>query len=265
MVMPNELYIRLISFFLILCTVALWENRQPQRELRLAYRRWPLNLSLVVINSVLVKLLIPAGAVGVALWCEAQQFGLLHVFQMPMWLNIMVAVVLLDFFIYVQHVLVHKIPLLWRLHQVHHADCDMDVSTALRFHPLEILLSMLIKMGLVALLGAPVIAVILFEIILNGMAMFNHGNIRLPLWLDLRLRWFMVTPDMHRIHHSVIRHETDSNYGFNLAIWDRLFATYRAYPKNGQSQMVVGLKPFQQPECQTLKNMMRLPFKPLRH
>jgi len=258
--MEYEVVIRLSSFVVILLLVSLWEYQKPRRILRLAHKRWLLNFGLVLLNSVLLKLLIPAGAVGVAIWSASASFGLFHMVMIPDLVKVVLAVVLLDLFIYVQHVLVHKVPLLWRLHQVHHADCDMDVSTALRFHPLEIVMSMGIKMAMVALLGAPVLAVILFEVILNGMAMFNHGNIRLPLWLDVRLRWVIATPDMHRIHHSIVRAETDSNYGFNLSFWDRVFGTYRAYPKEGQDDMVIGIAEFQHERDQRFTQMLILPF-----
>ncbi|MDX8408310.1 MAG: sterol desaturase family protein, partial [Mariprofundaceae bacterium] len=220
--------IRIAVFLAILLGMAAWEIFAPGRtRVQSKLKRWLGNISLVALDTLIVRLLLPAGAAGVALWCAAHHVGLLYLLQLPEWLTILIAVILLDLAIYVQHVVFHAVPLLWRLHMVHHADRDLDVSSGLRFHPLEILLSMLIKMGLIALLGAPLMAVIIFETILNGMAMFNHANIRLPLGIDRALRLLLVTPDMHRVHHSVIVRETNSNYGFNLSLWDRLFGTYR--------------------------------------
>ncbi|MEK6593681.1 MAG: sterol desaturase family protein, partial [Pseudomonadota bacterium] len=171
-------------------------------------------------------------------------------------------IVALDFIIYLQHVTFHAVPVLWRLHRMHHADLDFDVTTGSRFHPIEIALSMLIKFAAIVLLGAPVVAVVLFEVILNAMAMFNHSNVRIPLFIDRALRWFIVTPDMHRIHHSVVRRETDSNYGFNLALWDRLLGTYRPHPSAGQEAMIIGLPEFRDPaQCATFSGMLALPFR----
>jgi len=258
--MSDESLIRLAAFIGVLAVMALWQALLPRRELSQGYRRWPANLGIVVLDSLIVRLLFPAGAIGVALWAQQQGFGLLNMVSLTPALSITLAVVLLDLAIYLQHLLFHAVPTLWRLHMVHHADRDIDVTTGLRFHPIEIVLSMLIKMGVVALLGAPALAVVIFEVILNAMAMFNHANVRLPLPLDTILRTLLVTPDMHRVHHSVIRRETNSNYGFNLSIWDRIFATYRAQPAAGHSGMTIGLSQFQHAPAHTLSWMLRLPF-----
>jgi len=259
--METEGIIRLTIFAGVLAAMATWELAAPKRQLHdRKLLRWCSNLGIVLLNSLLVRLLVPLGAVGVAAWAHGTQFGLLNLMPLPGWLTIITAIVLLDLAIYGQHVVFHAVPLLWRLHMVHHADRDIDVSTGLRFHPLEILLSMGIKMGLVALIGAPVWGVILFEVILNGMAMFNHSNVRLPGWIDSWLRRLIVTPDMHRVHHSVLPEETNSNYGFNLSLWDRLFATYRAQPAAGHTGMTIGLEQFQRAPTGRLTWMLGLPF-----
>jgi len=258
--MGTEAVVRLSVFFGILIIMAIWQALAPRRSLKFAYRRWPANLGIVLLNAVLVRLLIPTGAVGVAVWVAHDHFGLLHGLAVPHAWSIIIAVIVLDGIIYAQHVLFHAVPLLWRLHMVHHADQDIDVTTGLRFHPIEILLSMLIKMAVVALLGAPVLAVIIFEIILNGMAMFNHANARLPLKLDAILRLILVTPDMHRVHHSIIRSETNSNFGFNLSIWDRMFGTYQAQPREGHDGITIGLTQYQSEQSGGLVWMLTLPF-----
>ncbi len=247
-------------FITVLAVMAVWEVASPKRRLIQGYRRWPANLGIVVLNGMLVRLLLPAGAIGASLWAAEHGWGLLNLVEWPHWIIVAIAVILLDLAIYAQHLLVHTIPLLWRLHMVHHADRDIDVTTGLRFHPVEILFSMLIKMGVVILLGAPAPAVLLFEIVLNGMAMFNHSNIRLPKAVDAVIRMLFVTPDMHRVHHSVIRRETNSNFGFNLSVWDRLFGTYIARPASGYQGMTIGLKQFQKQPTYRLFWMLRLPF-----
>ncbi len=253
--------IRLIVFLGILLLMACWEMISPRR--RLSQRRigrWAGNLSLVALDALLVRLLLPAGAAGASMWAAANGFGLFHWLELGPAASILLSVVLLDLAIYGQHVLFHAVPMLWRLHMVHHADRDLDVTSGLRFHPIEILLSMLIKMALVALLGAPLLAVVIFEIILNGMAMFNHANIRLPGRVDDALRRLIVTPDMHRVHHSVKPEETNSNYGFNLSLWDRIFGTYRAQPQAGHPGMRIGLSQFQHSPTARLDWILRLPF-----
>jgi len=258
--MSDEAWIRLLLFSGILAVMAMWELFAPKRELIQGYRRWPGNLGIVVVDSVVVRLIFPAGAIGAAIWTAEHGWGLLNLIELPGWLVLFIAVVLLDLAIYLQHVLVHAVPILWRLHMVHHADLDIDVTTGLRFHPAEIVFSMLIKIGVVVLLGAPALAVLIFELILNGMAMFNHSNIHLPKTVDAIIRSLLVTPDMHRVHHSVIRRESNSNFGFNLSIWDRLFGTYTAQPKMGHKNMLIGLEQFQDEPTYRLKWMLRLPF-----
>ncbi len=252
--------IRLTAFVGILLMMTVWQALTPRRMLRFGYRRWPANLGIILLNAIIVRLLMPAGAVGIAVWVGHAHFGLLHWLGVPYTEAVITSVILLDGIIYAQHVLFHAIPLLWRLHMVHHADQDIDVTTGLRFHPIEILLSMLIKMSVVALLGVPPLAVILFEIILNGMAMFNHANVRLPRRLDAILRPVLVTPDMHRVHHSIIRKETNSNFGFNLSIWDRIFHTYQAQPADGHDAMTIGLTQYQSEQSGRLMWMLTLPF-----
>ena len=259
--MEHETLIRLGFFFGILLAMAAWETASPKRRPRVSrLQRWSSNLSLVALNTVLVRLLLPAGTVGVAVLAESRGWGLLNILALPEWTTVVLAVVVLDLIIYTQHVIFHAVPMLWRLHMVHHADPDIDVTTGLRFHPVEIILSMLIKMGAVILLGAPVLAVVIFEVLLNATAMFNHGNVRLPSSLDTVLRLFVVTPDMHRVHHSIIKSETNSNYGFNLPWWDRLFGTYRAQPQAGHLEMTIGLSQYQNARRQGLAWMLSLPF-----
>jgi len=255
---------RFMVFIAVFVGMAGLEALLPKKTLRFGYQRWTANLSLVVLNTLLARLLLPAGAVGAALWAESHQFGLLPMLHWNQAWTILLAVLVLDGVIYGQHVLFHRVTWLWRLHQVHHADRDIDVTTGLRFHPLEIILSMLIKISVVVLLGAPVLAVILFEMILNGMAMFNHANVKLAKPLDALLRLVFITPDVHRIHHSVLIHETNSNYGFNIALWDRLFGTYRAQPDAGHDAMTIGLPEYQQQPTHHLPWMLRLPFKQLK-
>ncbi len=256
----SDAAIRLTVFVGVLVVMAWLQAVFPRRRLVLGYRRWPANLGVVVIDALLVRLLLPAGAVGVALWAQQAGFGALHWLGIEGGAAILIAMLLLDLLIYAQHVVFHAVPWLWRLHRVHHADQEIDVSTGLRFHPLEILLSMLIKMAAVALLGAPAMAVLAFEVVLNGMAMFNHSNVRLPIVLDAILRRLLVTPDMHRVHHSVIPHETNSNYGFNLSVWDRLFGTYVPQPEGGHDAMRIGLDGFRSGRPDGLKALLLIPF-----
>jgi len=258
--MNDESLLRLSAFFGILVIMSIWQSLAPRRKLSQGYRRWPANLGIVVLNSLIVRLLFPTGAAGVALWAESESFGLMNQVDQPAMVAVIIAVVLLDLAIYLQHLLFHAVPLLWRLHMVHHADIDIDVTTGLRFHPVEIILSMLIKMAVTALLGVPALAVVIFEVVLNGMAMFNHANINLPVWTDRAIRILLVTPDMHRIHHSVIRRETNSNFGFNLSIWDRIFGTYAASPEAGQATMRIGLAQYQDQPTHHLGWMLRLPI-----
>lgn len=257
--MESESVIRLGSFLAIFSIMAIWELAAARRRLSAnKMKRWGANLGIVALNGLLVRWLIPAGAVGIAVQYE---WGMLHRVELVWWQEVVIAVVLLDLAIYLQHVIVHKVPLFWRFHRVHHADRDIDVTTGLRFHPVEILFSMLLKMGVVFLIGAPALAVIVFEVILNGMAMFNHSNVRLPKWLDSLLRLIVVTPDFHRVHHSIIRQETDSNYGFNLSIWDRIFGSYRPQPEKGHAGMQIGLAEYQRSPTWQIGWMLRLPFR----
>ena len=216
---------------------------------------------MVVIDTLLVRILFPIAAVGLALVADAKGWGLLNLVAVPDWLAVIVAIILLDLVIYAQHVLFHANPLLWRLHRMHHADLDIDVTTGIRFHPGEILLSMVIKMGAVVALGAPALAVIVFEVLLNATSMFGHSNIRLPAAVDRHLRRILVTPDMHRVHHSIVRRETNSNFGFNLPWWDHLFGTYRAQPAAGHEAMTIGLAQFRDPAELRLDRMLMQPLR----
>jgi sterol desaturase/sphingolipid hydroxylase (fatty acid hydroxylase superfamily) len=257
-----EPLIRLGAFAAIFMAMALWELLAPRRRQAIGrLRRWPGNLGIVVLNTLLVRLAFPTAAVGVALLAESRGWGLFPVLNSPPWLAVVAAVILLDLAIYLQHVLFHAVPVLWRLHRMHHADLEFDVTTGARFHPIEILLSMGIKLGVVAALGAPAAAVLIFEVLLNATSMFNHGNVRLPARLDRVLRWLVVTPDMHRVHHSVVPRETNSNFGFNLPWWDRLFGTYRAQPAAGHEAMTIGIEQFRDPRELRLDRMLLQPFR----
>ncbi len=262
-VLANEPSIRLAFFFVVFAAIALWELAAPRRALTISKAlRWTSNLGLVVLNTVLLRLIFPLAAVGVAAFAAANGWGLLNHFQVPFMVAVPLAVIAMDFVIWLQHVMVHAVPALWRVHRVHHADLDYDVTTGARFHPIEILLSMLIKFATIAVLGPPVLAVVIFEVLLNATAMFNHGNIRLPAALDRVLRWVVVTPDMHRVHHSVEDDETNSNFGFSLPWWDRLFGTYREQPRAGHIGMTIGIRDFIDPrEVDRLDGMLLLPFK----
>jgi sterol desaturase/sphingolipid hydroxylase (fatty acid hydroxylase superfamily) len=256
-----ESVLRLGCFFAVLLLMMLWEWRQPRRILNLPRaQRWLANLGIIVVDSLVVRLVFPVLAVGAAGVAEMHGWGLFHGLDAPFGLAFVASLLVLDLAIYAQHVLFHKLPLLWRLHRMHHTDLDFDVTTALRFHPLEIVLSMLIKLAVVVLLGAPVAAVMLFEVILNATAMFNHGNVRLPERWDRALRWGLVTPDMHRVHHSVRPEETDRNFGFNLPWWDRLFGTYRDQPRDGHVGMTIGLEYFRDRRATTLSGLLLQPF-----
>jgi sterol desaturase/sphingolipid hydroxylase (fatty acid hydroxylase superfamily) len=254
--------IRLGVFLGVFAAVAWWEAAAPRRARsfsRLA--RWPSNLGIVALNTVVLRLLFPTAAVGMALAAEAHGWGLFNALAVPGWLAVAASVLLLDLAIYLQHVLVHAVPALWRLHRMHHADLDFDVTTGARFHPLEIVVSMGLKLMVVAGLGAPAPAVLIFEVLLNATAMFNHGNARLPESVDRVLRLFVVTPDMHRVHHSVRPHETNSNFGFNLPWWDRLFGTYRAQPAGGHEGMRIGIEQFRDGRELRLDRMLIQPFR----
>ncbi len=263
LVLSHEPAIRLGFFLGVFAVVALWEVAAPRRALTVSKTlRWASNLGLVALNTVMLRLLFPLAAVGVAAFCVKNGWGLINHFQVPFAIAVPLAVIAMDFVIWLQHVMVHAVPALWRLHRVHHADLDYDVTTGARFHPLEIILSMLIKFATIVVLGPPVVAVVIFEVLLNATAMFNHGNIRLPAGLDRVLRWIVVTPDMHRVHHSVEDDETNSNFGFNLPWWDRLFGTYRDQPRAGHVGMSIGIHGYDNPrEVDRLDGMLLLPFK----
>ncbi|MCL6608564.1 MAG: sterol desaturase family protein [Geminicoccaceae bacterium] len=249
-------------FLLVLAVMAAAEVASPRRRREIPrVLRWTNNLALVVLDTAVLRLVFPVLAVGFAAIAQARGFGLFNTLEAPAWLAVAASIVILDLVVYLQHVLFHAVPGLWRLHRVHHADLEIDVTTGLRFHPIEILLSMAIKLAAVAALGAPPLAVLLFEVILNGMAMFNHSNVKLPDPLDRALRLVLVTPDMHRVHHSIRPEETNSNYGFNLSWWDRLLGTYRPQPAAGHEGMTIGIELFREPRQLWLDRMLTQPFR----
>ena len=256
--------IRLLIFASVLVIMASAEALWPRRE-RVMKRsvRWFNNLSLSVLSSVVLKVLGPITAIAVATYALNNDLGLLGLlpWALPLWLELAIGVIILDFLIYVQHVLSHRVPMLWRFHKVHHADRDIDVTTGIRFHPVEALFSMVYKCALILLLGPLPLAVFIFEVLLNGSAMFNHANVKLPLWLDKILRLVIVTPDSHRVHHSTIPSETNSNYGFFLSTWDRMFKTYTPQPKLGHTEMVIGLNEYQTESPASLVWSLKTPFK----
>jgi sterol desaturase/sphingolipid hydroxylase (fatty acid hydroxylase superfamily) len=257
-----ETIIRLGAFAGIFAVMAVWEFFGPRRKQAIGRGvRWPGNLGVVAVDTILVRLLIPATAVGVALVAQAHGWGFFNVIALPFWIAVVSAVILLDLAIYLQHVLFHAVPALWRLHRMHHADLEFDVTTGLRFHPIEILLSLMIKLAVVAAIGAPAVAVLIFEVLLNATSMFNHGNVRIPPGVDRLLRWILVTPDMHRVHHSIVARETNSNFGFNLPWWDRLLGTYRAQPAAGHDGMTIGIEQFRDPRELGLDRMLLQPFR----
>jgi len=259
-IVANEPWLRLAAFGFALVLLLTVEGLWPRRGGPMQHRvRWTANLSIVVLDVLLVRLLIPLGATGTAIWAEVHGYGVFHRTDWPLAVEAALAFLALDLLIYWQHRLFHLIPWGWRLHRMHHSDVEFDATTGVRFHPGEILLSMLIKMIAVLALGAPVVAVILFEIALNATSLFNHANLRLPPALDRALRACVVTPDMHRVHHSVHRHEHDSNYGFNLSWWDRLFGSYTAQPADGHTTMQVGLARFREPADQTITRLLTQP------
>ncbi len=254
--------IRFGFFIAVLGIMAVWEILVPRRVLNVSKSiRWMNNLGIVALNTIILRLIFPAAAVGMAALADTQDWGILNYIQFPIWLAVIVSVIIMDAVIYFQHVLVHAVPVLWRLHRVHHADLDFDVTTGSRFHPIEIILSLLIKFATIIMLGPPIIAVVLFEVLLNSTSMFNHANVQIPQKVDRLLRWFVVTPDMHRVHHSVENDETNSNFGFNLPWWDRLFGTYRNQPRAGHKQMIIGINTFRDRQhCTLLPGMLAMPF-----
>ncbi len=257
-----EPVVRLGAFAGVLLAMVVWEILAPRRRQTIGRgRRWPNNLGIVVVDTLAVRLVYASAVIGTATLAEAHGWGLFRALGTPAWAAIIASVILLDLAIYLQHVLFHAVPALWRLHRMHHADLEFDVTTGVRFHPIEILLSMGIKLGVVAALGAPAVAVLIFEVLLNATSMFNHGNVRLAAGLDRVLRWLVVTPEMHRVHHSVLRRETNSNFGFNLPWWDRLFGTYRAQPEAGHEGMTIGIEQFRDPGELRLDRMLTQPFR----
>ena len=254
--------IRLAAFVAVFAAVALWEALAPRRRRSFERRaRWPHNLGLLLVDVALVRVFAPGAAIAVAMTAAGSGWGLLNALALPGWAAIAAGIALLDLAIYFQHVMLHAVPALWRLHRVHHADLDFDVTTGARFHPIEILISTAIKCAAIAALGAPVISVFVFEMLLNATAMFNHANASLSQRLERWLRWLVVTPDMHRVHHSVRYEESSSNFGFNLPWWDRLFGTYRAQPRLGHAAMTIGVDAFRSPEDLRLDRLLVQPLR----
>jgi len=261
-ILSSSEVLRLAAFASVLLGMVLWELLTPRREPGIARTaRWPSNLAVVILDTLLVRLLFPISAVALALLAEVRGWGAFNALGLPAWVTVPAGIVLLDLAIYLQHVLFHAVPALWRVHRMHHADLEFDVTTGVRFHPIEILLSMAIKLGVVLALGTPALAVLSFEILLNATSLFNHGNVALPARFDRVLRWVIVTPDMHRVHHSILTRETNSNYGFNLPWWDRLFGTYRAQPEAGHLAMTIGIEQFRDLREQRLDHMLTQPFR----
>jgi sterol desaturase/sphingolipid hydroxylase (fatty acid hydroxylase superfamily) len=258
----SEATVRLGVFTAVFTAMALGEAAAPRRARSYSRsRRWPSNLAVVALNTGLVRVLLPATAVSLALAGERHGWGLLNALAVPAWAAVIASVFLFDLSIYLQHVMFHAVPALWRVHRMHHTDLDFDVTTGARFHPIEIVLSMLIKFGVVVALGAPVLGVLIFEVLLNATSMFNHGNLRIPIRFDRYLRCLVVTPDMHRVHHSIVIGETNSNFGFNLPWWDRLLGTYRDQPAAGHDGMTIGIEQFREPRELVLDRMLLQPFR----
>ena len=256
-----ETQLRVEIFSGVFLLMALWEALAPKRRLTVSKTgRWGNNIGIILLDTLLVRLLLPGAGVALAAAAENADWGVLRHLPLGFWGKTAIAILFLDLVVYLQHLMFHATPLLWRLHMMHHADMDIDVTTGLRFHPIEILISMGIKLSAIAVIGPTIAAVIAFEIILNATAMFNHGNIRLPAGIDRMLRLLVVTPDMHRVHHSVVIRETNSNFGFNFPWWDRLFGTYRAQPVRGHTDMTIGLAQFRDPGRITLLHLIMLPF-----
>jgi len=261
-VLQREAMVRLGFFAFVFITMLAWELLAPRRGPSVSKPlRWLNNLGLFALNTLVLRLLFPAAAVGIALSVGEMGWGLFNLLTLPFWFEIVAAVLLLDLAIYLQHILMHRVPLLWRLHRVHHADLDIDLTTGSRFHTFEIIVSMLIKGVVILLLGPALISVLVFEVLLNGMAVFNHANVSLPPAVERVVRYLLVTPDMHRVHHSIVKRETDSNYGFNLSIWDRMFRTYIDQPEMGHDKMTIGIAEFRDAkQVDQLPGMLALPF-----
>lgn len=257
-----EIALRLTATALVFALLAAWELMAPRRTLSVGrLKRWPNNIGVLLLDAALVRLLIPTAAVGASLLAVGNGWGLFNVLQLRLSAGAILGFLILDFAIWAQHWAFHRVPALWRLHRMHHADLDFDVTTGVRFHPFEILISMAIKIAVIVAFGIPPVGVFVFEVMLNATSMFNHSNARMPLWLDRALRLVVVTPDMHRVHHSIERRETDSNFGFNLPWWDWLFGTYRAEPAAGHSGMTIGIPQFRDPGEQRLDRMLTQPFR----
>jgi sterol desaturase/sphingolipid hydroxylase (fatty acid hydroxylase superfamily) len=261
--MINETWIRLGGFITVLAVMMLWENRKPNRLSPVSTgKRWFSNFSMVLLGAIVARLIIPTGLAAIAIYSQNNHLGLWNHLSASLWLSVPISVLLFDCLIYWQHRLFHRVPMFWRIHRVHHADPHLDASTGLRFHPLEIALSLIVKITAVLLLGAPVLAILIFEVVLNATSIFNHSNIKLPVKLDKLLKTVIVTQSMHRIHHSQVVHETDSNFGFNLSIWDRLFGSYIEEAANGDEGIKLGLKEYSSPQTNTsLKALLLMPFK----
>ena len=261
-ILQHEAMIRLEFFALVFITMLAWELLAPRRGPSVSKPlRWLNNLGLFALNTLVLRLLFPAAAVGIALSVGEMGWGLFNLLTLPFWFETVASVLLLDLAIYLQHILMHRVPLLWRLHRVHHADLDIDLTTGSRFHTIEIIVSMLIKGVVILLLGPALIAVLVFEVLLNGMAIFNHANVSLPPAIERVVRYLLVTPDMHRVHHSTVKRETNSNYGFNLSIWDRIFSTYIDQPERGHDKMIIGIAEFRDAkQVDQLPGMLALPF-----
>ncbi len=259
--MNIDLIIRISAFVGIFAAMAVWEWMAPRRQWQTAKaKRWVINLAMVGFNTLFTRTLLASGALGAAVLAGQREVGLFHQLDWPWWAELIIAMIVLDLVVYFQHVLMHAVPILWRLHMVHHSDLDIDVTTGVRFHPFEIALSMFIKIGAVILIGASPTAVLMFEVILNATSMFNHSNVCIPVRVDRMLRWIVVTPDMHRVHHSVIPRETNRNFGFNLPWWDRVLGTYLSDPSKGHEQMTIGLEQYRDSTRLTWLGLVALPF-----
>jgi len=259
----NESLIRISFFITILLLMSYFEYTIPRKKLLLSkFRRWSNNISIVLINSLLLKLIFASSAISISIYTTKEHIGLLNLIEIPFFFSVVLSIILLDLIIYIQHRLFHEINFFWKFHKVHHSDMDYDVTTGFRFHPIEILISMLIKIVSIFILGVPVFAVVVFEVILSSLALFNHSNIKLPKKLDKNLRYLLVTPDIHRIHHSIYNNELNSNYGFNLSLWDRIFKSYTNKPKDNYKKMTIGLKEFNnKTETVSILSILTLPFK----
>lgn len=262
--LAHEAIWRFICFAAVFAAMATWEVVSPRRSNRIPkIIRWSNNIGIMVLDALLLRFLFPVLAVGLATIAELYSWGLLNLISMPSWIAFVIALLVMDLIIYLQHVMFHAVPNLWRLHRMHHADLEFDVTTGIRFHPIEIALSMGIKLATILVLGPAALAVMVFEILLNATALFNHSNAKIPLQVDKILRWLVVTPDMHRVHHSTIPCETNSNFGFNLPWWDRLLGTYRDQPRDGHMEMTIGIEQFRTQKDLRLDQMLIQPLRKL--